>query len=76
MKNLSKSEFKKKYSAYRKELSSLYSFGTREQYCEYFGSDDLFCIVKSKHVFPTSLKIYLYKCGRLTPELRSHNISN
>lgn len=57
--SLSKSEFKKQYSMYRKTVSSSMKLG-RESFCEAIDTNKSFKVCLIKHVMPVSVKIWLY----------------
>jgi hypothetical protein len=55
---MTKEEFKKKYSEYRKALKVAYRFG-KESYIKALYSSKLFNEIYSKEVRPVSIKCYL-----------------
>ena len=55
---MTKEEFKKKYSEYRKQLKVAYRLG-KESYIKALYSSQLFNDVYSKEVRPVSIKCYL-----------------
>lgn len=59
--NLTKKEFKKLYSEYRKKLSDAVNYGGLEKFHEIMISDMTLREIRCKTEYPVSLKIWSYK---------------
>ena len=63
--------FKKEYSNFRLELRRLYLNGQKEEYITVFAKSEFREVRSKKDNGCISLKINLYKIGKLRPELKS-----